>query len=62
MFYDKVKTLCNKRGVSIAKLEKDMSIGNGTIAGWKNSTPNVKTLEKVAKYFNVSLADLLKDE
>lgn len=52
--YEIVRKLCNQRGISIRKLEKDLGFSNGYISKWKTSEPNVKSVIKVAGYFNVS--------
>lgn len=62
MIYDKVKELCEKNSIGVSKLEKDCSIGNGTISGWKVSTPRADTIKKVADYFGVSIEYFLEEE
>ena len=62
MYYELVKKLCDERGISIAKLEKEAEIGNGTVGGWKEFTPSLKTLTKVAQYFGIPVADLISQE
>ena len=66
MFYEKVKELCEKKGVSIAQLEREAGIGNGSIGRWNTdrerpSNPNVKTIERIAKYFEISVAELIDE-
>ncbi len=51
MLFDKVSDLCREKGISIAKLERECSLGNATIRGWKESIPNSANLKKVADYF-----------
>lgn len=60
MYYEKVKKLCEERGISIARLEDEAEIGNGTIGGWKKSTPTIATLKKIADYFGIKLTDLIE--
>lgn len=57
-----IEDLCNKKGVSIARLEADSGIGNGTIKRWEKSTPTLRSLQKIATYFGVGIEDLLEDE
>ena len=57
--YDRVKDLCNERGISIRQLEIRLGIGNGIIARWKTSIPNSERLDKVAEFFGVSTDYLL---
>ena len=37
-------------------------MGNGTVRGWKNSSPSVENLKKVADYFGVNVDELLATE
>lgn len=53
--YEIVKALCEERNISIKQLEAALELGNGTIGAWDKSTPNVRSLIKVADYFHVSL-------
>ena len=60
MIYDNIKALADKKGLSIAEIEKRAQIGNGIIGKWKESTPNVDSLVKVARVLNVSINTLTK--
>ena len=59
MPYDKIAVLCEQRGVSICKLERETGISNGTIGKWRNSSPTVDKLKKVADYLGCTVDDLL---
>lgn len=61
MIYKNIVSLCGKAGISIAKLEKEVGIGNGTIARWEKSSPTVENLKKVADHFGVSVDALISD-
>lgn len=61
MLFDKISKLCKSRKISIAKLEKECGLGNGTIRGWTTSSPTIENLSKVAGYFGVSIEYLLDD-
>lgn len=52
MILEKVTKLCNENKISIAKLEKESGIGNGTINRWDESEPSLKSLKKLADYFS----------
>ena len=41
MIYKNISELCRKKGISIAKLERDLGIGNGTIGRWVKSAPTI---------------------
>lgn len=62
MIYDNVKAIADKKKISIAELEKRAGLGNGTIGNWRDSSPNVESLVKVAEALNVSVATLLKSK
>lgn len=61
MILKNITRLCKEKGVSIAKLERDTGIGNGTISRWGNSSPNIKNVKAVAEYFGVSVDALLQE-
>ena len=61
MIYTNVSNLCRSRGISIARLEREMGFGNSTIRGWANSSPTVEKLKVVADYFGVTVDSLLAD-
>ena len=60
MLYDEILILCGKSGISIARLERETGLGNGTVRRWKQSKPTAENLNRVAIYFGVSVDDLLR--
>ena len=61
MIFDKISQLVfRKRNFRYAYLEKTLGLGNATIRGWKESSPSVEKLKKVADYFNVSIEYFLE--
>ena len=60
MIYDNILLLCKKKGISIARLERENGLGNATVRRWKKSTPRVETLKTIADYFEVTVDELLK--
>ncbi len=57
---ERVKELASHRGLTLAELERKLSISNGTIGRWTDGRkPNTEPLEKVANYFEVSVDYLL---
>lgn len=59
MILKNISSLCKEKGISIAKLEKEVGLGNGTIGKWAESSPKVDTLKKVADFFGVTVDSLL---
>lgn len=57
---DKIKVLCDEQHISIAALEKKAGIGNGTIARWGDSNPNLSSLAKAAEALGKPMEYFLK--
>ena len=62
MLLDKISKLCKERGISIARLERDCSLGNATVRGWATSSPTVDKLKAVADYLDTTMDDLLRED
>ena len=60
-FYERVESLRKKTGLGQGKTEKEMGVANGSINKWKCRNPKIETMEKAAKYFDVSV-EFLKGE
>ena len=60
MIFENVEKLAKERGLSISRLEKECGLGNKTIVMWKQSSPTVVTLQKVADYFGVPIGELIE--
>ena len=61
MVYENVKALCDKKGISIAQLEKEAGLSNGSIGKWKNCIPKADSLQAVAKVLKVKMEKLLQE-
>lgn len=59
MILENIKALCEKKNISIAKLERETGIGNGVIGRWGISSPRADKLKAVADYLGVSVDFLL---
>lgn len=59
MLLENIMWLCSKKPVSIAKLERETGIANGTIRKWDKSSPSVDNVRKVAGYFGVTVDELI---
>lgn len=62
MIYDKIKSLAKQKRVSVAKIERDLDFGSGSISKWNRVTPSVVSLNKVAEYLDVPIEEFLKEE
>ena len=61
MILDNIAKLCKEKGVSIARLERETGISNGTVARWGTSSPTVDNVRKVADYFGVTVDNLISE-
>lgn len=59
MLLENITRLCKDKGISIAKLERETGISNGTISRWGTSSPTVENARKVADYFGVTVDSLI---
>lgn len=57
--YERIESLRKSKGLSQGKLEKQLGFSNGSISKWKNSTPKVERLQKIADFFGVSVEYLM---
>ena len=55
-----MRELCEKKKISIYRLEKDLKFAASTIVKWKESSPTVAKLKVVADYFDVSIEYFLE--
>lgn len=63
MFWDNYVKLCNANGKSPNAVAEELKISSGSITGWKKGAqPRDTTLQKVADYFNVSVAYLMGED
>ena len=60
MLVEKIQALCKRKNITLARLEKDLNFGNGTIRRWDSSSPSIDKIMEVANYFKVSVDSLLK--
>lgn len=59
MIFENIQEICNKKGISIAELEREAGLKNGAIGKWKTSSPTIKSLQAVAKVLKVSISRLI---
>lgn len=64
MFYEKFEMLCKDRKITPSRAVQEMGFSRALAAKWKHTgdTPRADTLTVIAKYFGVSVADLLGEE
>ena len=56
-FKEKLKTLRKEKGLGQVELAKELGVSKGTISLWENGLrePNMSSLVRIAKYFEVSV-------
>ena len=59
MIYDKIKEICNEKGVSVSSVEKAAGLGNGAISKWNKSSPTLDNLNAVARVLKVKVNKLI---
>lgn len=59
MIYDKIKEICEKKGISVASIEKEAGLSNGTIRKWNKSSPTVDSLKAVANVLKIRVEKLI---
>ena len=59
MLYDKIKCLCAKSGISIARMERETDLGVKTVQRWNEISPSVDKVKRVADYFGVTVDELM---
>lgn len=57
--YDRIREICEERNLPIYELERQAGIGNSVIRKWNESSPNLDSLMKVARFLDVKLEDLI---
>lgn len=60
--YDKIKELCEQKGVTITQCERDCGFSKGSISKIEKSKPNSKRLQILADYFGVSMDFMMTGE
>lgn len=60
--YERLKFLCNEKGVSVSKMEIDNGFPKGNSNKWRKSVPSADKLLKLSEYFGVSTDYILTGE
>lgn len=62
--YEKVKALCEEKGVTIYQMCKEIGMGQNVVSNWKerkNTLPKLDTAVKMADFFGVPVDYFLKE-
>lgn len=58
-FFDRIKELCKKRGITLQNLAENTNMSINALYKWKTSTPSAEKLKIIADYFDVSIDYLM---
>lgn len=61
---EKIRELCEKKGISISKLERETGLGNGIIGKWEKfgREPKFVHIKAIADYFGVPVSAITGEE
>lgn len=65
VFYDRFAYLCKEKGVSVSRGATEAGISKSLVTKWKTNnveTPSPEVLNKLSKYFNMPISELLGEE
>ena len=62
MLLKNIRKLCKDRQTTVAQIEREIGLSNGTISKWASSSPTVNNLKAVADYLGVSMDELLAED
>lgn len=65
MFYDRFVYLCSQKGISPSKAAVDAGISKSLVTKWRNNkvdVPSPEVIKKLAKYFGMSVSEILDEE
>ncbi|WP_270277139.1 helix-turn-helix domain-containing protein [Enterococcus casseliflavus] len=57
--FERISDLAKKRDKSLKEVAEELGLSRNAIYQWRTSSPKADTLQKVAKYFNVTTDYLL---
>lgn len=60
MIFDVINRLCEEKGITVGKLEKDLGFSNSCIRKWNIAEPGIRKVQKVADYLGVPIEKLLE--
>ena len=62
MIYDVINSICEEKGITVCKLEKELGFSNGCIRKWNKNEPGIRKVQKVADYLGIPIDKLLEKE
>lgn len=62
MIFEQIQELVKEKNTTIAELERQAGLSNGSISKWKTVMPNVASLIAVAEALGVSVVRLIGEK
>lgn len=59
--FETIKKLAKKQGLSLLQVNEKAGLGKMSIYNWKNKTPSISALKKVAEVLNTTVNDLINE-
>lgn len=60
MLVENIQSLCSTKNITLARLERELGFGNGTLKKWGTCVPGIDKVRAVADYFKISIDELLE--
>ncbi|NLS38657.1 helix-turn-helix domain-containing protein [Fructobacillus tropaeoli] len=60
--FDNIKLIAKKRGMNLKTVAQKSGLGENSIYRWKNETPRIDSLNKVAKTLNVRVSEITGED
>lgn len=60
--YDRIKTLCKQKGVSISETETDLGFSRGSLCKIDKNKPSMEKVEKLASFLGTSTSYIITGE
>ena len=52
---ERIRNLCKSENTTLAALERELNLSNGSIAKWDKSTPSIEKILLITNRFNVNI-------
>lgn len=62
MIFTKIKSICEKRNISIRSLEREAELSAGSICKWDESSPTVENLSAVCRVLGITIDSLVEQK
>lgn len=60
--YDRIKSLCQQKGITVSKLERDAGLKPNSIKRWAECKPIANSLFAVARALEVDAESLIRED